>query len=126
MKKVNLDVMSKVRCEVFDEGRSRRRHPPPAAHVAPADRAATTRIRKSTAPTHTFRYQWVTERLTEMLGFEDEIVISLVINSMSDKVRRHQGTCGHLLHQYPTTTATTATTTGPEPEAAPDRYHGLP
>ena len=29
--------------------------------------------------------KWVTERLTEVLGFEDEIVIGLVVNSLSDK-----------------------------------------
>lgn len=30
--------------------------------------------------------KWVTEKITELLGFEDEIVISLVVNSLSSEV----------------------------------------
>ena len=32
--------------------------------------------------------KWVTQKVTELLGFEDEIVIGLVVNTLAESVRR--------------------------------------
>ena len=39
--------------------------------------------------------EWVTKRVTEMLNFEDEVVVGLAMNLMEEEVRR-----GKTLHTF--------------------------